>query len=399
MRGLIAALAGSLVFAGAALAANPTYQPILPNCNGFVFGNGAAPITCPAGSAARSAMGAAASGVNTDIISLHLQSTASQISLIDNSTINVSNTTLSPAIYYSLSLTGQETNPTQLFVLGAGSDNISTPGGLIIAYFADTLTGSAVTGNRTVRSDFLNIIAPTGNPNTSAFFYTAGADSSQANVNDNGTALNSNGNLFAGYDQAVLLNGATYWNSIVGREIDIAVDAGASVLWKVGIQIVLNVADKTQGTLENVGITYGDQNGVTTTWDYGISFSTLKGIWSFGPTSTLIGTEALVYALDRPHVALNGVDFSTVLFQAGGCAFKSSGFCADPSGNLTAKSTGNTPVAIAALGTCDTTTKGTIKTVNNGIASPTYRQTVSTTGTATWPVFCTYNGTSYAWVY
>lgn len=57
------------------------------------------------------------------------------------------------------------------------------------------------------------------------------------------------------------------------------------------------------------------------------------------------------------------------------------------------------PVAIASLPTCGASIVGSSSWVNNGVTSPTYHATVSTTGTGTWPVYCTYNGTSYAWVY
>ncbi len=57
------------------------------------------------------------------------------------------------------------------------------------------------------------------------------------------------------------------------------------------------------------------------------------------------------------------------------------------------------PVAIASLPACASGTVGSIAFVNNGVASPTYHATVSTTGGATWQVSCTYNGTTYAWVY
>ena len=51
-------------------------------------------------------------------------------------------------------------------------------------------------------------------------------------------------------------------------------------------------------------------------------------------------------------------------------------------------------VAIAALPACSTV-PGARLAINNGIASPTYHQAVSATGTAMQPVFC--NGTS--WLY
>ena len=60
------------------------------------------------------------------------------------------------------------------------------------------------------------------------------------------------------------------------------------------------------------------------------------------------------------------------------------------------------PMAIATLlssYTCNSTNIGMIAFVNNGVTSPTYHMTVSTTGTATWPVYCTYASSTYAWVY
>lgn len=57
------------------------------------------------------------------------------------------------------------------------------------------------------------------------------------------------------------------------------------------------------------------------------------------------------------------------------------------------------PVAIGSLPRCNRSNVGKQAFINNGIAAPTYHQTVSTTGSAYWPVFCTYNGSSYNWVY
>lgn len=58
-----------------------------------------------------------------------------------------------------------------------------------------------------------------------------------------------------------------------------------------------------------------------------------------------------------------------------------------------------TPVAIASLPTCNSSTAGAHATVNNGVAPPTYWGTVSTTGAATDSVFCYYSGSAYSWVY
>jgi hypothetical protein len=54
---------------------------------------------------------------------------------------------------------------------------------------------------------------------------------------------------------------------------------------------------------------------------------------------------------------------------------------------------------ISGLPACASSIKGALASVSNGVASPTYFGTVSTTGTATDPVYCNYNGTTYQWVY
>lgn len=56
-------------------------------------------------------------------------------------------------------------------------------------------------------------------------------------------------------------------------------------------------------------------------------------------------------------------------------------------------------VAIGSLPSCASGTVGEFASVNNGVTSPTYFGAVSTTGTATDPVYCNYNGSTYQWVY
>jgi hypothetical protein len=54
---------------------------------------------------------------------------------------------------------------------------------------------------------------------------------------------------------------------------------------------------------------------------------------------------------------------------------------------------------VATLPTCTSGIVGALASVNNGVTSPTYFGAVSTTGTATDPVYCNYNGSTYGWVY
>ncbi len=58
-----------------------------------------------------------------------------------------------------------------------------------------------------------------------------------------------------------------------------------------------------------------------------------------------------------------------------------------------------TPVTIASLPACNSGSVGAQAFVSNGVTTPTYHLAVSATGTGQWPVSCTYNGSSYSWVY
>jgi hypothetical protein len=58
----------------------------------------------------------------------------------------------------------------------------------------------------------------------------------------------------------------------------------------------------------------------------------------------------------------------------------------------------NTMPTVAASGT-GSVAVGDQRFINNGVTAPTYHLAVSSTGTGQWPVSCTYNGTTYSWVY
>jgi hypothetical protein len=59
-----------------------------------------------------------------------------------------------------------------------------------------------------------------------------------------------------------------------------------------------------------------------------------------------------------------------------------------------------TPVTIAHLPACSAAgSVGEVAFISNGVASPTYHQAVSSTGSASWLVTCAYTGSFYGWVY
>jgi hypothetical protein len=142
------------------------------------------------------------------------------------------------------------------------------------------------------------------------------------------------GGVFAGNDNTWLISGATHWKRITGREIDVSVQSGADVREKFGLSIVHGSIDTARGLADDAGIVFADQGASGATWKLGVSFGDSTDKWAFGTDSTLIGTNPSIAG--QSFVALNGVDWSGVTFQSGGCAYKSTGFCVDPSGNLTA---------------------------------------------------------------
>jgi len=58
-----------------------------------------------------------------------------------------------------------------------------------------------------------------------------------------------------------------------------------------------------------------------------------------------------------------------------------------------------TTQTISSLPTCNAGNVGDQRFVSNGVTAPTYHLAVSSTGTGQWPVWCTYNGSTYSWVY
>lgn len=138
------------------------------------------------------------------------------------------------------------------------------------------------------------------------------------------------GDLFGGNDNTRLAPGATFWRVLVGREIDIAINTGASCFAKVGL---LLVNDGEQATADDCMIA---MNGVTAA-KTGISFGITWGGWPFNSTSTLIGTQRRLYPTDagvRSSTAAYGINFSDVTFSQ--FAIFTNNFAVDDAGACTA---------------------------------------------------------------
>lgn len=194
-------------------------------------------------------------------------------------------------------------------------------------------------GVRTAINAVLINTSPTAGNTTSGgsynSFYTGIFANVFADSNDGGLGPSSyKGSFFAIGGIVEALAPATYIDSAIGAELDVKVDAGASLDKKVGLQILSGTGgppfDAVHGATRDAGIMIGATTSNDVGYNFGIVFGVPGAGWPIPATGTIIGT----YASVNSSVALNGVDFSGVTFQAGGCAFKSTSFCVGGSGVL-----------------------------------------------------------------
>jgi hypothetical protein len=162
-------------------------------------------------------------------------------------------------------------------------------------------------------------------------FYVAGARFSEASYSAGGTSGNNRGSLFGGNDSARLHSGATFWEAVIGTEINIAVEAGAACHYKHGLSVIFWSTDAVAG---DAGKDYGigiSASGTCAGWDVGYAFGDAYGTWPMKSTGTLIGTVAGASG-GAAWQAAYGVDFAQVTFSQ--AAFRSTGFSVDAYGDV-----------------------------------------------------------------
>ena len=216
---------------------------------------------------------------------------------------------------YHGTVLGQEIQAANRFIMNSDNLDASSARGLSNFYTGMRVDGANARGNRVADTAVISVEGKTGNRYTDDYYYVAQASSAFAKVNDSGTARHPSGNLFGGNDITELRTGSTYWNSITGREIDVEVQSGASVLDKVGVQIVQTAKDRVAGTGNDIALGFANQAGATTGWSQGISFGMRNGIWPFNISSTLIGSHASAMSNGPSYTALNGIDFTAIRFS------------------------------------------------------------------------------------
>lgn len=233
------------------------------------------------------------------------------------------------------------------FVINSDTIDATTAagGGVNNFYFGNVVSAGAIGGRTGVGTNLViagAVTTTSGNP----FYVSLGSGATaQASAGGTSGAGNARGNLFAGNDGSALAAGAgLYWNSVVGREVDIGLATGTGAVHKQGFKVVQYSTDAVTGTVSDYAYGLANQSGGTAPgWTVGFTFGSPDGWWPVKSTGTLIGTYAGV-AGGPSMSAANGVDFSSVTFST--AFLKSSGFLVNGSGQ---EGIGVTPASALAI--------------------------------------------------
>ena len=210
------------------------------------------------------------------------------------------------------------------------SVNTTTSGsGYLVDVYMRDVPGTNHSGGRSTLWSEMDI---NGSPNVTAGIggYVAGQFVQSDGANLGGTSPeNVAGNVFGIDSNTYTTKSATYLAFITALEV--STEVAAAPRSRYGIDIA--GGGTIQGTAEDaaIGIRAGN-------WNWGIDFGGAVSGWPLTANSTMIGATTRSMGGSASAVALNGVDFSVVKFQHGGCAFKSTGYCVDPNGNETINS-------------------------------------------------------------
>lgn len=265
----------------------------------------------------------------------------------------VSSTVNSMFATFQSSISGTATGGTAFYnsmVTNNDSLAANAAGGQAIELLVGLSFGGAnVTGGRHALVASLNQTATTGNAAIGTTYYTALTGGIDCKANDGGTAGSLFGNCFAQNNTATIESGATYFNSLVNTEFDVAVkEATNPPGFKYGIQIVQQAVDVAHASNNEAAINLANQpSGTAPGWNTVIQFGGPLGWWPVAATGTMIGTGS-VTAGGPSIAAANGIDFSAVTFS--GNFLKSTGFTVDGSGNESAASVALTGTTIPATG-------------------------------------------------
>ena len=260
------------------------------------------------------------------------------------STLNmIGGRTPSTSLYYSAStsITGAPSTPGNGIIGPAGinygsitADTTTNGNGEWSGWYVLGAPSAGFTGGYNLSQCSLNLVGTTGAPqNVAGYVCVNGVTRVSANQGGTGGAYGNYYGQNFGYGCAVYTtSGGTYQGLVNCMELDTGIAAGTSAADHFGETIVLLSQHAVRGVYDDAALDFGMQDGATATWHYGVDFGSYAHAWPFGADSTLIGAEIRQAPTTGTDIALNGVDFSNVTFQTGGCAFKSNGFCVTPIG-------------------------------------------------------------------
>jgi hypothetical protein len=225
------------------------------------------------------------------------------------------------------------------------NDNVAAGSPLTHWAINTNIGGAGTTGSRIVEHITLNINAalPGAGNNFQVSEFTAQASVTAGGVGGGGS--NGAGSLFGGNPNVRLISGATNWHQLVGEEVDIGIQTGASADNMIGFQVVQGF--QQSGTTGNADLAFSVNKVSGPGWD--ILYA--DGSWDGNPALKTSGTFLGCY----PHIGsgncgtiANGIDLSKY-GSITGSAFKSPGFVVDGNGNTTHTSQANPSVSTLTL--------------------------------------------------
>lgn len=209
----------------------------------------------------------------------------------------------------------------------------SISGGIVSSLFVQNNAGGGK-GGYTGIDTVLNLNVKTTNTGNTGY-YVGIQSTAQATVNDNGTALVPSGHLYGSSAYARLVSNATYWDQVIGSELNVQVNDNASVSDFIGQQIVI-LNTPSGGSRANIGMTIA-ADATSSPIDCGYCFGAYQGYNAMRPTGTLIGTWKNGGSINELiGTVANGVYLNG--YTITGKAYSSAGYSVDGSGNLSTKS-------------------------------------------------------------
>ncbi len=193
--------------------------------------------------------------------------------------------------------------PVNSFVVAADDLDMGLDGGKVDGLFVNHLYGGAAArGGRHALETISVLTAATASDNPDRN-YVGAAFTGWAIASDGGGLGTEKGGIFGLNAQGVLATGATNFLNVTAAEFDVAVNTGASVQYKSGIQVCARPDDAVQGYLYDTMVGLSNAAGAVG-WNYGILMGPMNSAHPMKTTGTIFATTGSA-------TVANGIDFSS----------------------------------------------------------------------------------------